>query len=125
MTNKLVAYFSATGTTRQKAQQLAGALGADVYEIVPKQPYTNADLNWMDKTSRSSLEMNDPDSRPEIADNAIDVSTYDTIYAGFPIWWYVAPRIMGRFWRRMILRASASCCSPRRAAAGLARRSTS
>lgn len=85
MTNKLVAYFSATGTTRQKAQQLAGALGADVYEIVPKQPYTNADLNWMDKTSRSSLEMNDPDSRPEIADNAIDVSTYDTIYAGFPI----------------------------------------
>lgn len=97
MTNKLVAYFSATGTTRQKAQQLVGALGADVYEIVPKQPYTNADLNWMDKTSRSSLEMNDPDSRPEIADNAIDVSRYDTVYVGFPIWWYVAPRIIETF----------------------------
>ena len=94
---KLIAYFSASGTTRKAAEQLADITGADLYEIVPKVPYTVADLNWMSKKSRSSVEMNDPDSRPELAEDAPDMSDYDLIYIGFPIWWYTAPHIINSF----------------------------
>lgn len=96
MGKKLVAYFSATGTTARLAKTLAGAVGADLFEIEPKAAYTKADLNWMDKKARSTIEMNDPASRPEIA-KLIDVTDYDTIFVGFPIWWYVAPMIINTF----------------------------
>lgn len=95
--DQLVAYFSATGTTEAVAKQLAQALEADLYEIEPVQKYTNADLNWMDKKSRSSLEMNDAKSRPAIVKKPLDLDRYDTIYVGFPIWWYIAPRIIETF----------------------------
>ena len=95
--DKLVAYFSATGTTECAAKQLAQALSADLYEIEPVEKYTSADLNWMDKKSRSSLEMKDPKSRPAIVKKALDLDRYDAIYIGFPIWWYVAPRIIETF----------------------------
>ena len=94
---KLVAYFSATGTTRDAAERLAKAAGADLFEIRPAIPYNSADLNWMDKKSRSSVEMNDPDSRPEIADTVPNMADYDTVFIGFPIWWYVAPHIIHTF----------------------------
>ena len=93
----LVAYFSASGTTAKAAKNLAEAAGADLYEIKPAEPYTKADLNWMDKKSRSSLEMNDKSSRPALADKNANVSAYDTILLGFPIWWYVAPTIINSF----------------------------
>lgn len=93
----LVAYFSCTGTTKRAALALAEAIGADVYEIVPKQPYTDADLNWTDKHSRSSVEMKDPDARPEISGKAEGMENYRTVFLGFPIWWYVAPRIVNTF----------------------------
>lgn len=97
MVKKLVAYFSATGTTEKRAKELAGALDADIYEIEPVKPYTSEDLNWDDKESRSSIEANDRSSRPEIGVEPLDVSEYDIIYLGFPIWWYIAPRIVKTF----------------------------
>lgn len=97
MSKKLVAYFSATGTTRKVAETLAEVAGADLYEITPKTPYTSADLNWMDKKSRSSVEMSDKKIRPEIVDNEPQVENYDVILIGFPVWWYVAPTIINTF----------------------------
>lgn len=97
MSKILVAYFSAGGTTAGVAKNLARAAGADLYEIKPAVPYTNADLNWTDKKSRSSIEMNDKSSRPALADKAADMEAYDTILLGFPIWWYVAPAIINSF----------------------------
>ncbi len=97
MKRALVAYFSCTGTTKRAAQALAEAIGADLYAIRPKQPYTQEDLNWMDKKSRSSLEMNDPHSRPEIEGRAEGMEGYETVFVGFPIWWYVAPHIINTF----------------------------
>ena len=97
MSKKLVAYFSASGVTAKVAENLSDALGADLFEIVPKVRYTKADLDWRDKTSRSTIEMNDPSSRPEIEALRDNVANYDTIYVGFPIWWYVAPTIINTF----------------------------
>ena len=97
MSKTLVAYFSASGTTARVAKDLAQAAGADIYEIRPAVPYTKADLNWMDKNSRSSVEMNDKSSRPALADRDADIAAYDTILLGFPIWWYVAPTIINSF----------------------------
>ncbi len=94
---KLVAYFSASGTTANVAADLAKAAGADLYEIEPRVPYTKADLNWMDKTARSTIEMNDKSSRPEIRDTDAGIAAYDVIYVGFPIWWYIAPTIINTF----------------------------
>ena len=95
--NALVAYFSATGTTAKAAKALAGAAGADLYEIKPAVPYTGADLNWMDKGSRSSVEMKDKKSRPALADTDAPVIEYDVIFLGFPVWWYMAPTIINTF----------------------------
>ena len=97
MSSKLVAYFSASGVTEKVAENLSEELGADLFEIVPKVRYTKADLDWRDKTSRSTIEMNDPSSRPEIESLRDNVADYDTIYVGFPIWWYVAPTIINTF----------------------------
>ena len=97
MSNKLVVYFSASGVTAKVAETLAEAIGADIFEIEPKVPYTEADLNWMDKNARSTIEMNDPASRPEIAVKRDNMKDYDTIFVGFPIWWYVAPSIINTF----------------------------
>ena len=97
MGNILVAYFSATGRTAKVARKMAGELGADIYEIQPVVKYEKADLNWMDKKSRSTIEMNNKSFRPEIIVGDVDVSKYDTIYLGFPIWWYVAPTIINTF----------------------------
>ena len=97
MAKKLVAYFSASGTTNKTAVLLALAAGADLYEITPKVAYTKADLNWMDKKSRSSVEMNDKKFRPEIEDKDANIAEYDEIILGFPIWWYVAPTIVNTF----------------------------
>ena len=93
----LVAYFSASGRTARLAQTIAQAAQADLYEIRPAQPYTSADLNWHDAHSRSSVEMKDPACRPAIAGDLPDLSRYDTIFVGFPIWWYQAPRIIETF----------------------------
>ena len=93
----LVAYFSATGTTKRVAENLATAVNADIYEIKPLTPYTNADLNWRNSNSRSSVEMNDKSSRPEIAEDNFSVKDYDTVFLGFPIWWGTAPRIVNTF----------------------------
>ena len=93
----LVVYFSATGTTKGVAQRLAGAIGADIFEIVPAQPYTEADLNWRNKQSRSSVEMADRKSRPAVAKAAPDLAEYTTVYVGFPIWWYREPSIIDTF----------------------------
>ena len=93
----LVAYFSASGVTARTAKEIADAVGADLYEIRPQQPYTAADLDWTDKKSRSTLEMNDPACRPAIAQPAQDMDQYDTVLIGFPVWWYVEPRIMDTF----------------------------
>ena len=97
MSKKLVAYFSASGTTARAAKNLAEAAGADLYEIKPAVPYTRADLNWNDKKTRSSVEMNDKSSRPALADKDANVAAYDTILLGFPIWWYIAPAIINTF----------------------------
>lgn len=97
MSKKLVAYFSASGETKRAAERLAKAAGADLFEIRPAVPYTGTDLNWNDKHSRSSVEMNDPASRPEIAEICPNVADYDAVFVGFPIWWYVAPRIIATF----------------------------
>ena len=95
--HKLVAYFSATGTTANAAEKLATVAGADIYEIKPEVKYTKPDLNWMDKNSRSSVEMNNKAFRPAIITGDIKLSQYDTIYLGFPIWWYVAPTVINSF----------------------------
>ncbi len=97
MSAKLVAYFSATGTTAGVAQKLAEAAGADLYEIRPQTPYTTADLDWNNKDSRTSIEMRDKASRPALADTNAPVSGHDVIFLGFPIWWYVAPTIINTF----------------------------
>lgn len=97
MKKRLVAYFSASGVTKKVAEMIAKADDCDLYEITPKVPYTTADLNWMDKKSRSSVEMSDKSIRPEIAGADLDVSAYDEILIGFPIWWYVAPTIINTF----------------------------
>ena len=97
MSKKLVAYFSPTGTTANAAKALANVAGADIYEIKPKVPYTRDDLNWRNLKSRSSLEMKDKSSRPELSDTNADISGYDTIFVGFPVWWYIAPTIINTF----------------------------
>ena len=97
MSKTLTAYFSASGTTARTAKNLAQAAGADLYEIRPAVPYTQGDLNWMDKKSRSSVEMKDRSFRPELADKDADIAAYDRILLGFPIWWYVAPTIINTF----------------------------
>ncbi len=97
MSKKLVAYFSASGVTEKAAKTLAAAANADLFEIKPVTHYTNADLDWMDKNSRSTIEMNDPSSRPEIAGKFADMSDYDVVFVGFPVWWYVEPRIIDTF----------------------------
>lgn len=97
MGKKLVAYFSASGTTRKIAEIIAQVAEADLYEIMPKQPYSKADLNWMDKKSRSSVEMSDKKFRLEISNPDAQVEKYDEIILGFPIWWYIAPTIINTF----------------------------
>ena len=97
MSKVLVAYFSASGVTARAAKEAADAVGADLYEIRPAEPYTSADLNWMDQKSRSTIEMNDPSCRPAIAEPLENLAQYDTILIGFPIWWYVEPRIVDTF----------------------------
>lgn len=97
MSKKLVAYFSASGVTAKAAKNLAEAAGADLFEIKPEVPYTQADLDWHDKNSRSSVEMRDSKSRPQIADGDARIADYDVIFVGFPIWWYVAPTIINTF----------------------------
>lgn len=93
----LVAYFSASKVTARAAGSIAKSIGADLYEIRPKTPYTPADLDWMNKKSRSSVEMNDPACRPAIAEPVSNMAQYDTVLIGFPIWWYVEPRIVDTF----------------------------
>lgn len=93
----LVAYFSASGVTAKAAWKLSEAVGSDLYEIKPEVPYTSADLNWTDKKSRSSVEMNNPASRPAIAEKLQGMEKYDVVFVGFPIWWYVAPTIIHTF----------------------------
>ena len=97
MTKILVAYFSASGVTKKTAEKLAATAKADIYEIKPAVPYTKADLNWMDKKSRSSVEMGDKSFRPEIVKDGLVLTQYDTVLIGFPIWWYVAPTIINTF----------------------------
>ena len=97
MTKKLVAYFSASGVTKAAAERLAKAADADLFEIKPAVPYTRADLDWTNKKSRSSVEMSNPNSRPEIAEKVPNMGDYDIVFIGFPIWWYVAPAIINTF----------------------------
>ena len=97
MAKSLVAYFSASGTTAKVAKDLAAATGADLFEIAPEQPYTRADLNWQNKKSRTTIEMNDEACRPAIAEKVADMAAYDTVFIGFPVWWYVEPRIIDTF----------------------------
>lgn len=100
MSKKLVAYFSAGGNTASLAKKLAEAADADLFEIKPAVAYTREDLNWQNKQSRSSIEMNDHSSRPTLADAELDTSAYETIYVGFPVWWYIAPTIINSFLER-------------------------
>lgn len=97
MSKILTAYFSASGNTKRLAETIAKAAGADLFEIASLIPYTNDDLNWMNKKSRSSIEMNDKSSRPEMVGNVGNMEQYDTVLIGFPIWWYEAPRIIQSF----------------------------
>ena len=97
MNKTLVAYFSASGTTAKLAKTLAKTVGADLHEIQPEKPYTTADLNWQDKKSRSSIEMDDKAFRPAVANKVENMAQYDTVFVGFPIWWYVAPTIINTF----------------------------
>jgi len=126
MGKTLVAYFSAGGTTARVANELAQAAGADLYEIKPAVPYTKDDLNWMDKKSRSSVEMSDKSGRPAIADTDAEISQYDTVFLGFPIWWYIAPTIVNSFLesydfsgKRIILFATSGGSGFGKTAAGL------
>lgn len=93
----LVAYFSCSGVTKGVAESLAEVVGADLFEIEPEEPYTDADLDWTNKQSRSTVEMNDPSSRPAIKSAVVDMSSYEVVFVGFPIWWYVAPTIINTF----------------------------
>lgn len=97
MTKVLVAYFSASGVTKKLATTLAEATGGDLFEIVPAEPYTKSDLNWMNPKSRSSVEMKDRSSRPAIASKIDDISSYDAVFVGFPVWWYREPSIIDTF----------------------------
>ena len=97
MNKVLTAYFSASGVTARVAREISEAVGSDLYEIAPKEPYTESDLDWRDENSRSSVEMKDSACRPEIAVPVKDMDTYDTVFLGFPIWWYVEPRIVDTF----------------------------
>ena len=97
MSHTLVAYFSASGVSAKLAQRLASVIGADLHEIKPEVPYTSKDLDWMDQNSRSSVEMKNKTYRPAIANKVENMDQYDTIYIGFPIWWYVAPTIINTF----------------------------
>ncbi len=97
MSKILTAYFSASGNTKKLAAEVAKAANSDLFEIVPEVPYTDDDLNWMNKKSRSSIEMNDKSSRPKIASRVKDMEQYDVVFVGFPIWWYEAPRIIQSF----------------------------
>ena len=97
MSKTLVVYFSATGTTKAAAQKLAKEFNADLYEITPEQPYTAADLDWRDKSSRSTIEMKDKSSRPAIKGMCDNIADYDTVWIGFPVWWYTAPTIVNTF----------------------------
>ena len=97
MSGKLVAFFSASGVTAALAQRLSRAAGADLFEIKPAIPYTSADLDWTNASSRSSVEMKNPASRPEIAEKLPSMADYDVVFLGFPIWWYVAPTIINTF----------------------------
>ena len=97
MGKTLVAYFSASGVTAKVAEKLSKAIGADLYEIVPEVPYTKADLNWMNKKSRSSVEMNDRSSRPAIGTKIDNMDQYETVFVGFPVWWYREPSIIDTF----------------------------
>lgn len=124
MSKILIAYFSASGVTARTAKEMAKAAGADLYEICPAEPYTAADLNWMDQKSRSTLEMNDPACRPAIAAPAADLDQYDTVFVGFPIWWYVEPRIVDTFLERSDFSGkTGDSLRPPPAAAGSRRRS--
>lgn len=96
-TNFLVAYFSCSGTTKRAAIELASAIGADLHEIKPEIPYSSADLDWNDCSSRSSVEMRDPASRPAITGGVADMDKYDVVVIGFPVWWYIAPTIINTF----------------------------
>lgn len=97
MSRKLVTYFSASGVTAKVAERLSESIGADLYEIEPQVAYTQADLDWMDKKSRSTIEMSDPTSRPAIGGKRDNMEDYDTVFVGFPIWWYIAPTIINTF----------------------------
>ena len=97
MKRSLVAYFSATGTTKSAAAALARKADADLFEIIPENPYSSKDLDWHDSSSRSSIEMNDPACRPKIASHLDSLEPYGTVYLGFPVWWYVEPRIIDTF----------------------------
>lgn len=97
MSKKLVAYFSASGTTAKVAKKMAEAIGADLFEIKPEIPYSGADLNWQNKNSRSSVEMNDRSSRPAIAVKSVNMPQYDVVFVGFPVWWYREPSIIDTF----------------------------
>lgn len=127
MSKTLVAYFSATGVTAVTAKNLAAAADADLYEIRPALPYTDSDMNWRNQNSRTSLEMHDRTSRPELADHDADIAPYDTILLGFPIWWYIAPTIINTFLesydfsgKRIILFATSGGSGFDKAAEGLA-----
>ena len=93
----IVVYFSATGTTKGVAERIAGVTGADLFELIPVEPYSDADLDWNDRNSRTTIEMNDPDVRPAIANDTVDLTDYTTVYIGYPIWWGDAPRMMSTF----------------------------
>ena len=103
MNKVLVVYFSASGTTKDIAEQLAKTANADLFEIKPVHPYTNADLDWTNKNSRSTVEMKDPSSRPAIAEKCKNMADYDTVFVGFPIWWYVAPTIIDTLDRKSVV----------------------
>ena len=117
MNNILIAYFSASGVTTKVARELAQATGGELHEIIPCQAYTDADLNWHDSRSRSSLEMKDKTSRPAIKGKVENMDAYTTIFLGFPIWWYVAPTIINPFLdqydltRKAIIPFATSCSS--------------
>lgn len=97
MSKKLVAYFSASGITAKLAKKLSNVIGADLHEIKPSIPYTSDDLNWQNKNSRSSIEMKDKGSRPAIQNKVDEMDDYDTVFVGFPIWWYIAPTVINTF----------------------------
>ena len=114
---KLVAYFSASGVTKSTAETLAKEIGADLFEIEPKEAYTKADLDWTNSSSRSTVEMKNKSFRPEMVKKTLDLSEYDTIFVGFPIWWYVAPHIIKTFFESYSFSGKKLCPLPPPAAA--------